>query len=77
MATGTAPELWPKTWYGLPAYASADGKVVVSFKNAGKFGQRYSTLEFQDSANLDDGDLLPVRYTLTKWTPRWRRRSSS
>ena len=77
MATGTAPELWPKTWYGLPAYASADGKVVVSFKNAGKFGQRYSTLEFQDSANLDDGDLLPVPYALTKWTPRWRGRSSS
>ena len=69
MATGTAPELWPKTWYGLPAYASADGKVVVSFKNAGKFGQRYSTLEFQDSANLDDGDLWPVSYTLKKWTP--------
>src|SRR5439155_15924557 len=55
--TTTAPELSPKTWYGMPAYANADGKVVVSFKNAGKFGQRYSTVEFQDSANLDDGDL--------------------
>jgi uncharacterized protein YdhG (YjbR/CyaY superfamily) len=67
--TGTAPELSPKTWYGMPAYANADGKVVVSFKNAGKFGQRYSTLEFQDSANLDDGYLWPVSYALKKWTP--------
>ena len=67
--SGTAPELSPKTWYGMPAYANADGKVVVSFKNAGKFGQRYSTLEFQDSANLDDGDLWPVSYALKKWTP--------
>ena len=67
--TGTAPKLSPKTWYGMPAYANADGKVVVSFKNAGKFGQRYSTLEFQDSANLDDGDLWPVSYALKKWTP--------
>ena len=57
--TGTAPELSAKTWYGMPPYANADGK-VVSFKNAGKFGQRYSTLECQDSANLDDGDLWPV-----------------
>jgi uncharacterized protein YdhG (YjbR/CyaY superfamily) len=67
--TGTAPELSAKTWYGMPAYANADGKVVVSFKNAGKFGQRYSTLEFQDSANLDDGDLWPVSYALKEWTP--------
>ena len=67
--TGTAPELSAKTWYGMPAYANADGKVVVSFKNAGKVGQRYSTLEFQDSANLDDGDLWPVSYALKKWTP--------
>jgi uncharacterized protein YdhG (YjbR/CyaY superfamily) len=67
--TGTAPGLSAKTWYGMPAYANADGKVVVSFKNAGKFGQRYSTLEFQDSANLDAGDLWPVSYALKKWTP--------
>jgi hypothetical protein len=53
----------------MPAYANADGKVVVSFKNAGKFGQRYSTLEFQDSAHLDDGDVWPVSYALTRWTP--------
>jgi uncharacterized protein YdhG (YjbR/CyaY superfamily) len=67
--TATAPDLSPKTWYGMPAYANADGKVVVSFKNAGKFGQRYSTLEFQDSAHLDDGDMWPVSFALQTWTP--------
>jgi uncharacterized protein YdhG (YjbR/CyaY superfamily) len=66
--TATAPELSPKTWYGMPAYANAEGKVVVAFKNAGKFGQRYSTLEFQDSAQLDDGDMWPVSFALEKWT---------
>jgi uncharacterized protein YdhG (YjbR/CyaY superfamily) len=67
--TATAPDLSPKTWYGMPAYANADGKVVLSFKNAGKFGQRYSTLEFQDSARLDDGEMWPVGFALVKWTP--------
>jgi uncharacterized protein YdhG (YjbR/CyaY superfamily) len=67
--TANAPDLSPKTWYGMPAYANADGKVVVSFKNSGKFGQRYSSLEFQDSAHLDDGDLWPVSYALQRWTP--------
>ncbi|TFV87017.1 hypothetical protein [Blastococcus sp. CT_GayMR16] len=69
VVTATAPDLWPKTWYGMPAYANADGKVVVAFKNAGKFSQRYSTLEFQDSAHLDDGDMWPVSYALEKWSP--------
>ena len=67
--TATAPDLLPKAWYGMPAYANADGKVVVAFKNAGKFGQRYSTLEFQDPAHLDDGDMWPVSFALTRWTP--------
>ena len=67
--TATAPGLAPKTWYGMPAYADADGKVVVAFKNAGKFGSRYSTLEFQDPAHLDDGDLWPVSYAVLKWSP--------
>ena len=67
--TATAPDLSPKTWYGMPAYANAAGKVVVSFKDSGKFGQRYSTLEFQDSAHLDDGDMWPVSFALTRWTP--------
>jgi uncharacterized protein YdhG (YjbR/CyaY superfamily) len=67
--TETAPELAPKTWYGMPAYTNADGKVVVAFKNSGKFGMRYSTLEFQDPANLDDGEMWPVGFALTKWSP--------
>ena len=67
--TAAAPELSPKTWYGMPAYANADGKVVVFFQNAGKFSYRYSTLGFQDAANLDDGDVWPVSYALKKWSP--------
>src|SRR6476659_4035139 len=62
--TTTAPGLSPKTWYGMPAYADADGKVVVFFQDSGKFGYRYSTLGFQDTANLDDGDLWPVAFAL-------------
>jgi len=64
-----APELVPKTWYGMPAYANADGKVVIFFQDAGKFDYRYATLGFQDAANIDDGDLWPVSYALLKWTP--------
>jgi uncharacterized protein YdhG (YjbR/CyaY superfamily) len=67
--TATAPDLAPKTWYGMPAYANADGKVVLSLKNSGKFGQRYSSLEFQDSAHLDDGDVWPIGFAIVKWTP--------
>ena len=67
--TASAPDLSPKTWYGMPAYASADGKVVVAFKNSGKFSTRYSTLEFQDAAHLDDGDLWPVSFALHNWSP--------
>jgi uncharacterized protein YdhG (YjbR/CyaY superfamily) len=67
--TATAPELLPKTWYGMPAYANADGKVVLFFQDSGKFNYRYSTLGFQDAANLDDGDLWPVSYALRKWSP--------
>ena len=66
--TATAPELSPKTWYGMPAYANSDGKVVIFFQDSGKFNYRYSTLGFQDSANLDDGDMWPVSYALMEWT---------
>jgi uncharacterized protein YdhG (YjbR/CyaY superfamily) len=66
--TAAAPELSPKTWYGMPAYANADDKVVIFFQNSGKFSYRYSTLGFQDVANLDDGDLWPVSYALQKWS---------
>ncbi|MFC3500647.1 iron chaperone [Micromonospora krabiensis] len=67
--TAAAPQLSPKTWYGMPAYANADGKIVVAFKNSGKFNSRYSTLEFQDAAHLDEGELWPVSYALTTWSP--------
>jgi uncharacterized protein YdhG (YjbR/CyaY superfamily) len=67
--TATAPDLSPKTWYGMPAYANADGKVVVFFQDSGKFKYRYSTLGFQEDANLDDGDMWPTSYALQKWTP--------
>jgi uncharacterized protein YdhG (YjbR/CyaY superfamily) len=67
--TAAAPALTPKTWYGMPAYANADGKVVVFFQDSGKFNYRYSTLGFQDAANLDEGDLWPVSYALKQWSP--------
>jgi uncharacterized protein YdhG (YjbR/CyaY superfamily) len=67
--TTAAPELAPKTWYGMPAYANAAGKVVVFFQDSGKFSYRYSTLGFQDTANLDEGDMWPVSYALKNWSP--------
>jgi uncharacterized protein YdhG (YjbR/CyaY superfamily) len=67
--TTVTPELTPKTWYGMPAYANADDKIVLFFQDSGKFNYRYSTLGFQDTATLDDGDLWPVAYALQKWTP--------
>ena len=68
--TATAPALSPKTWYGMPAYADADGKVVLFYQDSGKFNYRYSTLGFQDTANLDDGDIWPVAYALAGWSPQ-------
>lgn len=67
--TTHAPQLSPKTWYGMPSYANEDGKVVVCFKNSGKFGTRYSTLEFQEAARLDEGDIWPVSYAFQGWNP--------
>jgi uncharacterized protein YdhG (YjbR/CyaY superfamily) len=72
--SATAPGLLPKTWYGMPAYATAEGKIVVCFKNSGKFSTRYSTLEFQDAASLDDGDIWPVSFALPKWSPAVERK---
>ena len=57
-----------KTWYGMPAYADADGKVVVAFKPGSKFKIRYATIEFQQAAQLDDGGLWPVGYAITSMT---------
>ena len=64
----TAPDLTPKTWYGMPAYANKDGKVVLYFRNAEKFKERYAMLGFNDTANLDDGSIWPVAFALTKLT---------
>ena len=67
--TANAPGLSPKTWYGMPAYANEDGKVVLFFQNSGKFNYSYSTLGFQDTAHLNDGDMWAIAFALTKWTP--------
>lgn len=64
IVTANAPDLWPKTWYGMPAYAR-DGKVVCFFQGADKFKSRYATLGFSDEANLDEGDFWPTAFALT------------
>jgi uncharacterized protein YdhG (YjbR/CyaY superfamily) len=64
----SAPELAPRTWYGMPAYAK-DDKVVCFFKNAAKFKTRYATLGFSDKANLDDGAMWPTDFALKELTP--------
>src|SRR5258708_536426 len=66
--TASAPDLLPKTWYGMPAYANKDGKVVCFFRGAEKFKERYSMLGFNDSAKLDDGSMWPIAYALPKLT---------
>lgn len=65
LITNTAPELVPKTWYGMPAYTK-DDKVVCFFKSASKFKTRYASLGFSDRANLDEGAMWPTEYALTK-----------
>jgi uncharacterized protein YdhG (YjbR/CyaY superfamily) len=60
----SAPELSPKTWYGMPAYADKDGKVVCFFQSAKKFSTRYATLGFSDKANLDEGAMWPTSFAL-------------
>jgi uncharacterized protein YdhG (YjbR/CyaY superfamily) len=63
-----APDLVPKTWYGMPAYANKEGKVVCFFRDAAKFKERYAMFGFNDSAKLDDGSMWPVAFALTKVT---------
>jgi len=63
-----APALTPKLWYGMPAYAK-DGKVVCFFRSTEKFKERYMTLGFNDSARLDEGNMWPISYAITKLTP--------
>ncbi len=67
IVTANAPSLWPKTWYGMPAYAR-DGKVVCFFQSAEKFKARYATLGFNDAASLDEGDMWPTSFALKKLT---------
>ena len=69
LVTTNAPELLPKTWYGMPAYANADGKVVCFFKAAAKFDGRYAVLGFEDAANLDERPMWPVVFAIVDWTP--------
>ena len=64
----SAPDLWPKTWYGMPAYAK-DGKIVCFFTPASKFNSRYATFGFNDDANLDDGAMWPTSFALKELTP--------
>jgi len=67
IVTEAAPDLWPKTWYGMPAYAK-DGKVVCYFTPASKFNSRYATFGFNDDANLDEGAMWPTSFALKKLT---------
>ena len=69
VVTDVAPDLVPKTYYGMPAYANAEGKIVVFIQAAAKFKTRYATIGFEDRAALDDGDLWPIGYAIRKWTP--------
>ena len=68
LISASSPELAPKTWYGMPAYAK-DGKIVCFFQAADKFKARYATFGFSDEANLDDGAMWPTSWALTKLTP--------
>ncbi|MCU0477798.1 MAG: DUF1801 domain-containing protein [Chloroflexi bacterium] len=69
IVTASAPDLVPKTWYGMPAYANRDGKIVCFFQAASKFKVRYATLGFQPDANLDDGAMWPTSFALLELTP--------
>lgn len=69
IVTATAPDLFPKTWYGMPAYANQAGKVVCFFQSGEKFDTRYATFGFQQDANLDEGDMWPTAFALTALTP--------
>jgi hypothetical protein len=66
--TASAPDLLPKTWYGMPAYANNDGKVVCYFTPASKFKERYATFGFNAAANLDEGAMWPTSFALTELT---------
>ena len=69
-----APDLVPKTYYGMPGYANGEGKIVLFIQPAGKFKTRYSTVGFEDRAKLDDGDMWPTAFALVNWTPEVEKR---
>jgi uncharacterized protein YdhG (YjbR/CyaY superfamily) len=69
LVTENAPSLSPKTWYGMPAWANADGKVVCFLTPAGKFDARYASFGFNDAARLDDGTVWPTSFAVTRLTP--------
>ena len=70
----TAPDLVPKTFYGFPAYANDNGKVVMFFQPASKFKTRYGTINFDEPSQLDDGDMWPVGFAVIEWTPEVEKR---
>jgi uncharacterized protein YdhG (YjbR/CyaY superfamily) len=69
LVLANAPGLLPKTWYGMPAYANAEGNLVCFFKAAAKFEGRYAVLGFEDTATLDEGSMWPVVFAIVEWTP--------
>jgi uncharacterized protein YdhG (YjbR/CyaY superfamily) len=69
-----APDLMPKTYYGMPGYANAEGKMVVFIQPAKKFKTRYATIGFEDRARLDEGDMWPVGFAVRNWTPAVEKR---
>ncbi len=75
--TASAPALSPKTWYGMPAYANKDGKVVCFFQAAQKFNTRYATIGFSDAANLDEGNMWPNYFALKELTATEEERISA
>ncbi len=69
VTTEVAPDLVPKTYYGMPGFANAEGKMVVFIQPAHKFKTRYATIGFEDKANLDDGDMWSIGFAVKSWTP--------
>jgi uncharacterized protein YdhG (YjbR/CyaY superfamily) len=69
VVSDVAPDLVPKTYYGMPGFANGEGKIVVFIQPAKKFKTRYATIGFEDRANLDDGDLWPVGFAVRAWSP--------
>jgi uncharacterized protein YdhG (YjbR/CyaY superfamily) len=77
LVKAAAPDLTPKTWYGMPAYANRDGKVVCFFRDAGKFKDRYATFGFNDRAKLDDGSMWPTAFAVTELSAADEKRISA